>query len=165
MSTDQRNNGNAMPPSTPSGNKDKDKNPEMEEQEEEKANEKLERIRRERERAGALSQDIKAHRLNDHGEAELADLLRGSSPRRSEVSDETNNKSTSEEDVYQAPPEKDGGNKRRRAERKREKKGKRKQLGRPEKQRRTERIQPETEDPEVKRLDEAGAWVDGESSK
>ncbi|KAJ6486644.1 hypothetical protein C8R45DRAFT_1097933 [Mycena sanguinolenta] len=182
MSVEHRNNGDTTPPSTPSRNKDKDKNPETEEQEEEvteeekkqqkqealmrildveekKANEKLERIRRERERAGALSQDIKAHRLDDHGEVELADLLCGSSLQRSKVSDETNNESTSEEDVYQVPPEKDGGKKRRRAERKREKKGKGKQLGRLEKRRRTERIQPDTEDPEVKRLDEAGAWV------
>ncbi|KAJ6485978.1 hypothetical protein C8R45DRAFT_1098717 [Mycena sanguinolenta] len=172
MSTEHRNNGDTTPPSTLSRNKDKDKNPETEEQEEEvteeekkqqklealmrildveekKANEKLERIRRKRARRRP---------------AELAELLRGSSPRRSEVSNETNNESTSEEDVYQAPPEKDGGKKRRRAERKREKKGKGKQLGRPEKRRRTERIQLETEDPEVKRLDEAGAWVDGESS-
>ncbi|KAJ6458490.1 hypothetical protein C8R45DRAFT_1110018 [Mycena sanguinolenta] len=186
MSTDQRNNGNTMPPSPPSGNKDKGKNPEMEEREEmteeerkqqklealmrildvkeKEANEKLERIRHKRERAGALSEDIKAHRLDDLGEAELADLLRGSSPRRNEVSDETNNESSSEEDVYQAPLEKDGGKKRRRAERKRERKGKGKQLGRPEKRRRTEKALPETEDPEVKRLDEAGAWVEGETS-
>ncbi|KAJ6486658.1 hypothetical protein C8R45DRAFT_1097957 [Mycena sanguinolenta] len=164
MSTDQRNNGNATPPSTPSGNKDKDKNPEMEEQEEEvteeekkqqklealmrildveekKANERLERIRRERERASALSQDIKAHRLDDHGEVELADLLCGSSPRG-------------------APPEKDGGKKQHRVE----KKGKGKQLGRPEKRRRMEKMLPETVDPEVRRLDEADAWVDGEAS-
>ncbi|KAJ6508200.1 hypothetical protein C8R45DRAFT_1089403 [Mycena sanguinolenta] len=155
MSTDQRNNGNATPPSTPHGNKDVEKNPEMEEQEqvkqrkpealmqilnieEKKANEKLERIRREKQRAGALS--------------------------RSEVSDETNNKSTSEEDVYQAPPEKDRGRKRRWAEKKREKTGKGKQLGHPEKWRRTEKALPETEDPEVRRLDEANAWVEGESS-
>ncbi|KAJ6447848.1 hypothetical protein C8R45DRAFT_1115681 [Mycena sanguinolenta] len=187
MSTDQRNNGNATPPSPPSGNKDRGKNPETEEREEEmteeerkqqklealmrildveekEANEKLERIRHERERAGALSEDIKAHRLDDLGEAELADLLRGSSPRRSEVSDETNNESSSEEDAYQAPLEKDGGKKRRRAERKKEKKGKGKQLGRPEKRRRTEKALPETEDPEVKCLDEAGAWVEGETS-
>ncbi|KAJ6451015.1 hypothetical protein C8R45DRAFT_1113748 [Mycena sanguinolenta] len=167
MSTDQRNNGNATPPSPPSGNKDKGKNPETEEQEEEmteeerkqqklealmrildveekEANEKLERIRHERERAGALSEDIKVHRLDDLGEAELADLLRGSSPRRSEVSDEMNNESSSEEDAYQ--------------------KGKGKQLGRPEKRRKTERTQPETEDPEVRRLDEADAWVEGETS-
>ncbi|KAJ6484839.1 hypothetical protein C8R45DRAFT_1098986 [Mycena sanguinolenta] len=171
MSTDQRNNGNTAPPSNPSGNKDKDKNPETEEREEEvteeekkqqklealmrildvkekKANKKLERIRCEREHAGALSQDIKAHRLNNDGEAELADLLRGLSPRWSEVSNEMNNESTSEEDVYQAPSEKDGGKKRRRVERKREKKGKGKQLGRQEKRRKTERTQPETEDPE-----------------
>ncbi|KAJ6516516.1 hypothetical protein C8R45DRAFT_1087570 [Mycena sanguinolenta] len=167
MSTDQRNNGNATPPSTPSGNKDK--NPETEEREEEvteeekkqqrldalmrildveekKTNEKLERIRRERERTGGLSQDIKAHCLNDDGEAELADLLRGF-----------------EEDVYQALPEKDGGKKRRWAERKREKKGKGKQLGRPEKRRKTEKVLPETVDPEVRCLDEVDAWVDGET--
>ncbi|KAJ6505277.1 hypothetical protein C8R45DRAFT_1091010 [Mycena sanguinolenta] len=188
MSTDQRNNGKATPPSTPHGDKDMEKNPETEEHEEEvteregakqrklealmrildveekKANEKLERIHREKQRAGALSLDIKVHRLDNHGEAELEDLLRGSSPRWSEVSDETNDESTSEEDVYQVPPEKDGGKKQRRAERKREKKGKRKQLWHPEKRRKTEKAQPETEDPKVKRLDEADAWVDGESS-
>ncbi|KAJ6474318.1 hypothetical protein C8R45DRAFT_1103291 [Mycena sanguinolenta] len=185
MSTEQRNNGNTTPPSTPHG--DKDKNPETEEREEEvteeerkqqklealmrildveekKANEKLERIRRERKRAGALSQDIKAHRLDDDGEAELEDLLRGSSPQRGEVADETDDESTSDEDVYQAPPEKDRGRKWRWAEKKREKKGKRKQLGRPEKRRKTEKAQPETEDPEVRRLDAADAWVEGETS-
>ncbi|KAJ6449119.1 hypothetical protein C8R45DRAFT_1114850 [Mycena sanguinolenta] len=185
MSTEQRNNGNTTPPSTLHG--DKDKNPETEEREEEvteeerkqqklealmrildveekKANEKLGQIRRERERAGALSQDIKAHRLDDDGEVELADLLRGSSPRRSEVADETNDELTSDEDDYQAPPEKDGGRKRRQAEKKREKKGKGKQLGRPEKRRKTEKAQPETEDPEVWRLDAADAWVEGETS-
>ncbi|KAJ6454680.1 hypothetical protein C8R45DRAFT_1111920 [Mycena sanguinolenta] len=185
MSTEQRNNGNTTPPSTPHG--DKDKNPETEEREEEvteeerkqqklealmrildveekKANEKLERICHERKRVGALSQDIKAHCLDDDGEAELADLLCGSSLQRSEVADETDDESTSDEDVYQAQPEKDGGRKRRRAEKKREKKGKGKQLGRPEKRRKTEKAQPETEDPEVRRLDAADAWVEGETS-
>ncbi|KAJ6447457.1 hypothetical protein C8R45DRAFT_1115865 [Mycena sanguinolenta] len=183
MSTDQRNNGNVTPPSTPHGDKDIEKNPETEEQEEEvteqegakqrklealkrildveekKANEKLECIHREKQCAGALLLDIKAHRLDNHGEAELEGLLRGLSPRRSEVSNETNDKSTSEEDIYQVPPEKDGGRKRHWAKKKREKKGKEKQLGRLEKQRRTEKALPETEDPEVRRLDEADAWV------
>ncbi|KAJ6456197.1 hypothetical protein C8R45DRAFT_943852 [Mycena sanguinolenta] len=173
MSTDQCNNGNATPPS---GDKDKEKVPETEGQEEmvmeqeekkqrklevlmrilnvedKKANEKLERIRREKQRASTLSLDIKA---------ELEDLLHGLPPRWSEVSDKTNDESTSEEDVYQAPPENDEGRKQCWAEKKREKKGKWKQSGHPEKQ--TERTQPETEDLEVRRLDEADTWVEGES--
>ena len=135
--------------------------------EEKKTSAKLERIQWQRQRAGFLSQELAAHALDNAGEAELADLLRGSSPLADEVPDEPNDESTSEEDEYQAPPEDDGGKKRRRAEKKKVgKTGREIRSGRPEKRRRTEtKKRTETEDAELTHLDEEEAWISRQPSK
>ncbi|KAJ6451539.1 hypothetical protein C8R45DRAFT_946095 [Mycena sanguinolenta] len=119
---------------------------------------KLESLQHQRERACALSQDVVVQTLDPAGEAELADLLHGSSPLADEVPDEPNDESTSDEDEYKAPE--DGGKKRGHAE----KSSGRKETARPEKKRRRTdtKKRTETEDAELARLDEREEWITGE---